>query len=120
MKDTATITWVTYQNFGTYLQAYALQQYIMSLGYANHIIDDGGIVDSRRPHIKWIVKKIGLRLVRKSFRAYERSEKSRNRLFLDFKRKYLLMDYDTSNMVSLGLRYETYICGVIKFGILFH
>ena len=37
---TATVTWITYRNFGTYLQAYALQQAMKSLGYENRILDD--------------------------------------------------------------------------------
>ena len=39
-KRTATITWVKHYNFGTILQAYALQQYILYLGYENHILND--------------------------------------------------------------------------------
>ena len=46
-KRTATITWITYHNFGTYLQAYALQKVILYLGYENHIISDRRIVDSQ-------------------------------------------------------------------------
>ena len=38
--NTATITWVTYNNYGTLLQAYALQKYIESLGHHNEIISD--------------------------------------------------------------------------------
>lgn len=41
---TATITWITYNNYGTELQAYALQQYIKGLGIENDIISDKYIV----------------------------------------------------------------------------
>ena len=41
---TATITWITYNNYGTELQAYALQQYIKRLGIENEIISDRNIV----------------------------------------------------------------------------
>lgn len=37
---TATVTWITYNNYGTELQAFALQQYIRSLGIDNVIISD--------------------------------------------------------------------------------
>ena len=37
---TATVTWITYHNYGTELQAYALQKYLQSLGYENRILDD--------------------------------------------------------------------------------
>ena len=43
-KRTATITWVKHYNFGTILQAYALQQYILYLGYENHILNDTYII----------------------------------------------------------------------------
>ena len=32
---TATVTWTTYNNYGTLLQAYALQQKILQLGHQN-------------------------------------------------------------------------------------
>ena len=50
MKKIANITWITYNNFGTFLQAYALQQYIISLGYEDMILDDSSIIDL---HINW-------------------------------------------------------------------
>jgi hypothetical protein len=50
MKKIANITWITYNNFGTFLQAYALQQYIISLGYEDMILDDSPIIDL---HINW-------------------------------------------------------------------
>ena len=37
---TATVTWITYNNYGTELQAFALQNYIASLGVDNTIISD--------------------------------------------------------------------------------
>lgn len=46
MKKIANITWITYPNFGTFLQAYALQQYIVSLGYEDRILDDSTIIDT--------------------------------------------------------------------------
>ena len=46
MKKIANITWITYPNFGTFLQAYALQQYIISQGYEDAILDDSTIIES--------------------------------------------------------------------------
>ena len=40
----ATVTWITYNNYGTELQAYALQQYILGLGIDNMIISDKVII----------------------------------------------------------------------------
>lgn len=41
---TATVTWTTYNNYGTVLQAYALQQELMKLGYENTILCDEKII----------------------------------------------------------------------------
>ncbi len=41
---TATITWISYNNYGTMLQAYALQTYIKKLGCKNDIISDFKII----------------------------------------------------------------------------
>ena len=38
------ITWISYFNFGTYLQAYALQTVVRSLGYACSIVSDEKMV----------------------------------------------------------------------------
>lgn len=44
MLKTATITWNSFYNFGTCLQAFALQKFIESMGCSNKIIDDSTIV----------------------------------------------------------------------------
>ncbi len=44
---TATITWITYNNYGTELQAFALQQYILSLGIENIIISDEMVLQGK-------------------------------------------------------------------------
>lgn len=41
---TATVTWISYKNYGTFLQAFALQKAITSFGYENQIISDYPIV----------------------------------------------------------------------------
>lgn len=41
---TATVTWTTYNNYGTLLQAYALQQKITALGHENEILWDEEIL----------------------------------------------------------------------------
>ena len=42
---TATVTWITYNNYGTELQAFALQHYIEELGVENIILSDSNIVE---------------------------------------------------------------------------
>lgn len=45
---TATITWITYNNYGTLLQAYALQKAIEQLGHENVILSDNEILKAFR------------------------------------------------------------------------
>lgn len=46
---TATITWITYNNYGTELQAYALQQFLKNEGIYNDIISDYNIIYKSTP-----------------------------------------------------------------------
>ena len=62
---TATITWVSYNNYGTLLQAYALQKKVEQLGQENLIISDREILDewktktvSRHPEYNSADKKV--------------------------------------------------------------
>ncbi len=111
--STATITWITYPNFGTYLQAYALQQYIISLGYDNSIIDDATIIESYSlGKDTWKQKlKIKIKLLSKSFRELQRAQKISFASYNKFKREYLFIDYNTLPLSFLDTRYNTYICG---------
>lgn len=45
---TATVTWITYQNYGTVLQACALQQAVRQLGYENEILSDREVLAEHR------------------------------------------------------------------------
>lgn len=45
----ATVTWITYNNYGTELQAFALQQFILSLGIENVIISDELMLEKAKP-----------------------------------------------------------------------
>ena len=50
---TATVTWTTDNNYGTLLQAYALQQKIIQMGHENVILsDDVALKDIRSRHLK--------------------------------------------------------------------
>ena len=50
------ITWISYFNFGTYLQAYALQTVVRSLGYACSIVSDEKMVRALRKESCWLRK----------------------------------------------------------------
>ena len=112
-KNTATITWLKYNNFGTYLQAYALQQTIMSLGYANHILDDSSIVSSRTfsNYLKYIV---GTVLAKLSFtnRKYRQLQRESDALYARFANRYLNIDKTSASVLKdADLYYDQYICG---------
>lgn len=108
---TATITWLKYNNFGTFLQAYALQQYIVGLGIENCILDDSHIVEPRKKTIrgrlgrlkyeitKWLRKRICFR------------ERLYNKLFENFRKRYLTVDYNTIDLSVVDKKYDCFICG---------
>lgn len=45
---TATVTWINYNNYGTVLQAYALQKAIEQLGHENEILSDAEVLKAFR------------------------------------------------------------------------
>lgn len=48
VMKTATVTWINYNNYGTLLQAYALQKAIEQLGHENEIISDAEVLKAFR------------------------------------------------------------------------
>lgn len=109
-KRTATVTWVKYHNFGTFLQAYALQRYVVQMGYGNAILDDASIV-RRRTDWKHEVKKVLMRMFHAGYRRYVQSLERASVLFNDFKRMHLVVDGETGRLSALDERYDVYICG---------
>lgn len=97
---TATVTWITYENYGTYLQAYALQQTLLKLGVDNHIIDDKRIIDTCMWKSK-MIKAVNIFLGRHNSSSYYKA----------FKRKYLRVDNNFSTLDDLNERYDAFICG---------
>ena len=112
-KSTATVTWVTYRNFGTILQAYALQKAVTSLGYDNHIIDDRTIVESFRIRKKFSL----LRELHKIKWLYPRKAEFANRnqetvrLFDEFIDRYMVVDSAWGCRKDISERYDVYIAG---------
>lgn len=109
-KNTAIITWVTYHNFGTFLQAYALQKYLIDLGVKNAILNDSSIIKSNI-NIKYKFKKILKRLYDISYRKYERSKRESDILFENFKSIILNVDSNILDISSVNAKYDTFICG---------
>ena len=120
-KKTATITWIKYYNFGTYLQAYALQQVIIRLGYENVIVDDTCIVEEGRitnrslpSRIIFLLKKIIIKILslnNKELYLFKKQQKKAIKKYESFKSSLLKIDYRTLPLTALGQRYDQYICG---------
>ncbi len=119
MLKTATITWVSFYNYGTCLQAYALQHYIESLGYENRIIDDSSIVFARsKPDKSQAVEgkwKLRWRKAWQSVHANYRAFYHFQRIFCPsiekFKSSWLKIDGNVDSILNDESDYDVYICG---------
>lgn len=112
---TATVTWISYHNFGTFLQAYALQQVINKLGFSNAIIDDKRVVMPKGAQYDYIKKLNFIKQAyiytciflnehqRKSWFAYREYEK--------FAKRYLDIDNDYQTFDDLNNKYDVFIAG---------
>ena len=109
-KRSATITWVTYNNFGTFLQAYALQKYIVQQGWDNYILNDSPMIKVNTSW-KYEFKKALMRIFLTSFRKYEQSRERAIYMFNEFKRKHLVIDGRTCNLNKIEPEYNVFICG---------
>lgn len=100
--NSATVTWITYLNFGTFLQAYALQKSILKLGYNNKILCDRRIVTpKRRFSLRMFLRKIKLRILNRDL-----SE----RLYKKFKKKHLIIDTEI-DFKKINAKYQVMLCG---------
>lgn len=136
---TATVTWITYNNYGTELQAYALQKFIRSLGYSNLILSDRNVLKrhkrllsaEERPgndgdalvsgkkasranfhlvsYLLWPVRRCQRARQTRVLRPYTDSQKQ----FETFKKQCLDIDYDVApdRLSALDHRYDCFICG---------
>lgn len=109
-KNTAIITWITYYNFGTFLQAYALQKYLIDLGVKNAILNDSSIIKNNI-NIKYKFKKFLKSLYDTNYRKYERSKRKSNILFENFKSIILNVDSNILDISFVNAKYDTFICG---------
>lgn len=138
---TATVTWTSYNNYGTLLQAYALQQKIEQLGHNNEILWDAKIlrafslqrkkapskaksVDvSTHPHFS-ILSRAGhlltspgkakrVFLSRTDREKYQRPYYASQEAFDRFRQESLKIntDVELGNLESLNERYDAFIAG---------
>lgn len=116
MLKTATLTWDSFPNYGTMLQAYALQQYLLSEGHENHIIDDSSIVfpsfgrKSKQNLWKYRLKRFWQSL-HANYRHFYRLQRVYCPKMEDFKKRHLLIDYNVNDVLSDKADYDLYICG---------
>lgn len=104
--QTATVTWISYHNFGTFLQAYALQQTLLRLGYKNKIISD-----RHRIPPSWLPpRENALRAIKSKIKRLLRGQSTSDQLYNDFRQKHLLIDTET-DAAKLNTKYEIMLCG---------
>lgn len=110
-QRTATVTWITYNNFGTYLQAYALQRVVHSLGYENHIISDRRFVEAlNKKPIWWRILAALYHFLNRGNIIMKGRRKS-DEEFNSFADKHLLIDKGWQDYSDLDRRYDMYVCG---------
>lgn len=114
MKRTATITFHAAHNYGSNLQAYALQKTIISLGYGNEILNlrterqrDLYTVFTKRKGVKYMVKNLShLFYYFPLKRAYEKFESFINN-YLKVTREYV----SEKELLNADLDYDIYVAG---------
>lgn len=111
MKKTATITWVKYTNYGTLLQAYALQQYIKGIGYENSILSDENIIEPYQKTIRAKIDTVKSYISRLIWRNRFVKSVQCNEMCQKFKQLYLDIDYHTDVFSQIDSVYDIFICG---------
>lgn len=103
----AQITWIAYPNFGTFLQAYALQQILKSMGHDSILIDD--------TRFTWLANTPRIRMARFKAMLLNPSGWLRNRRILRsyrlFADKYLKIDRSWRTERELNEKYDAFVCG---------
>lgn len=115
MKKVGIITFHASHNYGSMLQAYALQQTVLKLGYECEIINLRTKIQRKnyRPyfmHLGWIkhLKRLGpLRLIIESIQKYRKFEKFINKKYILSKHTYTT----AKELRNANLDYDCYISG---------
>ena len=134
---TATVTWITYNNYGTLLQAYALQKAIEQLGHENVILSDKEILkefrasrpkkpkaqqleavpESSSARMKRLLADPGRLyrsiLVRKDAERYGMPYEASQRACDDFRQQELSIREDVTgdSLAGLNGEYDAFLCG---------
>lgn len=107
--NTATVTWINFENNGTFLQAYALQQVIKKMGHNNVILDDQYVQDLNKikPNLNYYLGRIII-WFKSVFHLVPPSVSSMTHTFYeDFRNRYLTI-YEDNDYTN---KFDIYICG---------
>lgn len=122
---TATVTWYHYDNFGTALQAYALQNVLHKLGYNNQIINYQGQDiyqgEEKGKSVHFVIRNFR-RLIKRIYRLkyakfekeFERLNEERSSIFRKFVSEYLSLSRPCctyEEFVEIEKEYDTFLCG---------
>ena len=114
----AIVTWIKYNNFGTFLQAYALQQMLSKIGIDSCILDDSKIIEEGRSvRSSNMLRSLCLScrrtlsiLYKYGVESYLKGEQS-DKLYSRFKHEHLRVDAHILPLSALNDKYDIFICG---------
>lgn len=114
------ITWLKYNNYGTVLQAYALQHKIKKIGYDVKTLDDHGVgfdlIDKKPTKFKILLKlfcaTIKYPFNYKNRKKYQDLKKDKEiNVFDEFKNKFIDIEYNLDDKRYLNNHYQAFISG---------
>lgn len=107
--NTATITWIYFENCGTFLQAYALQKAIKKTGHNNVILDDKHIQElyKDKPNLNYYLSCILIWFKSKLHLMQPSVSSMTHPFYEEFRNKYL----DVYAEDDYANKYDVYICG---------
>lgn len=116
IKRTATITWLKYNNYGTLLQCYALQNTLKNLGLQNKILDDSWIIEPYQKTIKYRIATLyhfflSLLLRPLGITKFNEIHPVTKKKCRQFVQRYLDVDYNVIDLKEVSNRYDCFICG---------
>lgn len=111
MKKIGIMTWYTYDNFGSVLQAYALEQTLSKLGYdaelINYLPKKSYVLSNR--YLQRIYKKLNYKRCKMEIKAYDS-----HFLYEKFRKEYLkigMPSWTSNELYQLNNIYDAFVCG---------
>jgi hypothetical protein len=108
MKKIGQITWIAYLNFGSSLQAFALQYTLKKLGYDGEVIDDLNVIRSQCTKVEYYYMRLK-QLIRhpQQFVRYKKKEG----MYRNFAKRHIPINSGWRSYEELDDRYDAYVCG---------